>query len=204
MTTTLNPNGRVRKNLADQIDRLDQILDGLADGLTEAVATAVKEAVGLAVQQAVAGVLGELLANPALLDQLRATLGVPAPPAPVPAPAAPRTSRAAARVAQARAWLGAGWQKARGLCTAIAGAMGQTLAAVRHPWRRARQLGVPILAAAAVGLLAGTVAFCGGPYVAAAAGWLAGFTATLAAQAGLWLRRTLAAPVAADTPAAAG
>ena len=48
MTTTLNPsanpNGRSRKSLADQIDRLDQILDGLADGLNEAVASAVKQA----------------------------------------------------------------------------------------------------------------------------------------------------------------
>jgi hypothetical protein len=35
MTTTMNPNGRVRKNLASQLDRLDQILDGLADGLND-------------------------------------------------------------------------------------------------------------------------------------------------------------------------
>ena len=44
--TTTTTNGRVRKSLAEQIDRLDQILDGLANGLNEAVAMVVREAVG--------------------------------------------------------------------------------------------------------------------------------------------------------------
>ena len=50
-TTNVNANGRIRKSLAEQLDRLDLILDGLADGLNEAVATAVKEAVGVAVRR---------------------------------------------------------------------------------------------------------------------------------------------------------
>ena len=37
MTVTMQTNGQVRKSLAEQIDRLDGILDGLADGLNEAV-----------------------------------------------------------------------------------------------------------------------------------------------------------------------
>src|SRR5271157_422231 len=92
MTTTLNSsvstNGRSRKSLADQIDRLDQILDGLADGLNEAVADAVKQAVAVAVQEAVRGILTEVLTNPDLLAKLRSHLGLtttadrtPAPPA---------------------------------------------------------------------------------------------------------------------------
>ena len=41
MTTTMHTdtNGRSRKSLAEQIDRLDHILDGLGEGLNEAVAT---------------------------------------------------------------------------------------------------------------------------------------------------------------------
>jgi hypothetical protein len=81
MTTTTNTNananstnGRVRKSLAEQIDRLDGILDGLADGLNEAVVTAVKGAVGAAVQEALRAVLTELLANPELLRQIHETL----------------------------------------------------------------------------------------------------------------------------------
>ena len=65
MTQTLNSNGRVRKNLADQLDRLNRILDGLADALNEAVASAV--------QQAVRGVLTELLNEPMLRAALTAT-----------------------------------------------------------------------------------------------------------------------------------
>jgi hypothetical protein len=66
MTTTVqtNPNGRAaRKSLSSEIDRLDNILDGLADALNESVAAAV--------QQAVAGVLTEILTNPTFADRLR-------------------------------------------------------------------------------------------------------------------------------------
>jgi hypothetical protein len=62
MTTTMIRNGQGRPSLAQQIDRLDAILDGLAGALNEAVAQAVKEAVAVAVQAAVA----ERLANPEL------------------------------------------------------------------------------------------------------------------------------------------
>jgi hypothetical protein len=73
MTTAVDtlPNGRVRKTLASQLDRLDAILDGLADALNESVAAAVEKAVG--------NVIAEILTNPAFTDRLRA----PAPPAPV-------------------------------------------------------------------------------------------------------------------------
>src|SRR2546422_122011 len=57
---TTTPNGRVRKSLAEQIDRLDRILDGLADGLNAAVAAAVQEAVRLAVRGALRGAAAAL------------------------------------------------------------------------------------------------------------------------------------------------
>src|SRR5690349_280989 len=78
MTSTLTPpaNGRIRKNLASQLDRLDQILDGLADGLNEAVAGAVREALQ--------AVLAELLPKLELLAQAQAA----APAAAVQQPAA--------------------------------------------------------------------------------------------------------------------
>ena len=50
MSNVMSPNGRARKTLADQIDRLDRVLDGLAEGLNEAVAMEVQRAVGLAVR----------------------------------------------------------------------------------------------------------------------------------------------------------
>src|SRR3954464_7038079 len=75
--STTNMNGRVpRKTLANQLDRLDTILDGLADALNEAVADAVKQAVTVAVQAAVQ----QGLSSP---DALRA-LAPQAPPATTP------------------------------------------------------------------------------------------------------------------------
>jgi hypothetical protein len=52
--TTMIRNGRGRPTLAQQIDRLDAILDGLAGALNEAVAQAVKEAVKVAVTETLA------------------------------------------------------------------------------------------------------------------------------------------------------
>ena len=69
MSTTLT-NGRQRKSLAEQIDRLDSVLDGLADGFNEAVATAVKETVH--------AVLSEVLSNPELLARLHPVQQEPA------------------------------------------------------------------------------------------------------------------------------
>jgi hypothetical protein len=67
-----NTNGRARKSLASQIDRLDEMLDGLGENLNAAVAQAVKDAVSLAVREAVRGVLTEVLTNPDLPAKLRA------------------------------------------------------------------------------------------------------------------------------------
>ena len=72
MTTKLNTNGQARKSLAEQIDRLDAVLDGLAEGINDTVVAAVKEAVGAAVQ----AVLREVLSSPELLARL--AVAVPA------------------------------------------------------------------------------------------------------------------------------
>jgi hypothetical protein len=173
--------------------------------LTEAVAAAVREAAGRAVQEAVRGVLAELPANPDLLDRLRAALGLAAPTAPA-TPAVPTPPTAcAARVAQARAWVGAGWHQVRGACATVAGAAARAVAAVQERWRRTRQCRVPLLTAAAVGAATGVAVYCGGPTIAGLAGWIAGFTTTLAVQAALWLRPTFSGPppVADACPGAA-
>src|SRR4051812_23301750 len=73
--TTMNLNGKARKTLASQLDRLDDMLDGLSDALNESVATAVKEAVTLAVREAVQAVLTEMLTNPAILAKMQALTG---------------------------------------------------------------------------------------------------------------------------------
>ena len=94
MTTNGRPQ---RKQLADQIDRLDQILDGLAEGLNEAIADACREGTRQAVKEAVV----EILTNP----DLRALVGGTAPAAPAdPAPSRPSFwAQVKAKVAAARA-----------------------------------------------------------------------------------------------------
>jgi hypothetical protein len=84
--TMTNTASRPRKNLADQIDRLDGILDGLSENLNDAVATAVQQAVTAGVQQAVV----EVLTNPELQHLLHPS----APPnlTPVHAPAPPEST----------------------------------------------------------------------------------------------------------------
>src|SRR5688500_8842482 len=83
MTTTMSPgaNGRQQKSLAQQLDRFDRILDGLAEALEGAVAASVQVAIGEAVRMAVEATLAEALRRP----ELRAT--VMAGPA---APSGPR------------------------------------------------------------------------------------------------------------------
>jgi hypothetical protein len=78
MNATAIPNERAaRKQLSDQLDRLDGILDALGEGLNGAVAEAAREGTRLAVKDA----LVEMMTDPAL----RARLHQATAPAPEPA-----------------------------------------------------------------------------------------------------------------------
>ena len=70
MSATMT-NGRPRKQLSEQLDRLDLILDCLADGLNQAVADAAREGTRLAVKDAIL----EILTNPELRAAVRAAGG---------------------------------------------------------------------------------------------------------------------------------
>ena len=61
-TTMPTTNGKPRKQLADQLDRLDGIIDALADGLNQAVIDAAREGTRLAVKDAIV----EIMTNPEL------------------------------------------------------------------------------------------------------------------------------------------
>jgi hypothetical protein len=202
MTTVTN--GQARRSLGDQIDRLDKILDCLANGLNEAVAHAVEQsvekAVSVAVREAVQAVLTELLTNPDLRGALAAAVA-----------GRPTTSDHATSAARAsdrprgllsRAWgrLLAGLSVVRGAVgrgfSAMRGAIGRCFSAIagcralvgnawsiaaRHKWR--------VFSACGIGLLVGVVVYLAGPWLAAFAGWVWGFTATLVVQARDGLKR---------------
>ena len=80
MANTSSANGRTqRKSLAEQIDRLDAILDGLAEGINDTVVAAVQEAVQGAVQVAVRAAVVEVLTNEELRRRLQPATAGPAP-----------------------------------------------------------------------------------------------------------------------------
>jgi hypothetical protein len=191
MTTMTQTNGRTeRKSLAEQIDRLDGILDGLADGLNEAVVTAAQEAVTVAVRQAVQAVLTEVLTNPDLLAVLRGPLASPGPAASPPPAAASGEPQPEGWLRRAGAWLRRQWSCACRTTAALAGLGGR---AVVSGWQLLRRFRGQVLLAMGVGAAAGVGAYLAGPWLAAGAAWLGGFATTLAVQAGLALRRALAA-----------
>src|SRR4051794_37454611 len=115
-STKTTDNGEVRKTLASQLDRLDQILDTLGEGLNEAVATAVEQAVEAAVRegvrQGVRDALSEILTDPDVLALIRGTAAAQGPGV-QPAPSVPPLSSSGPGLLR-RAWglAKAGAQKA--------------------------------------------------------------------------------------------
>jgi hypothetical protein len=184
-------NGRgQRPSLAQQIDRLDGILDNLSEGLQEAVAEAVK----LAVTKAVEAALVEVLTNPELRRHL-----TPEPPV---TPARTSESRwgniaGFARRCGCRVWSGAVW-----LWSAITALIVFVLVAgqnvcqqvkrrvtsvARTIWWRGlsgvrfvRQVRRSLAVAMGIGVQVGIGCFVAGPVVASAVSGVAGFVGSLA------------------------
>ncbi len=197
MSATMTTNGKPqRKQLGDQLDRLDSIIDALADGLPGAVAEACRDGARLAVKDAII----EILSNP----ELRALLTPPRldpvweghTTRPEPEPVTPEEpkmpsiwSRLKARVAAARGTVVATvrqakeavksrWSAARGMMTAIGTMAGEAL-----PVQRILLVGLGL--GLAVGLVTLTL-----PDTAAAA--VSGVSTTIsvvAVQIGGWLKR---------------
>jgi hypothetical protein len=209
--TTTTTNGRTRKSLAEQIDRLDAILDGLADALNEAVADAVKDAVTAAVQEAVHAAVVEVMTN----AELRKRLGVI--PTPVSQPSAPVVVCLAGAARRCWNWLRDAWDTAKAVARTAGGkaleAANRCLIAgraklqevreqvsrkVRAGWMLAIALAAlakrfrkQLLVALGVGVLVGVVFYLGGREIASVGCGLAGFAGSLATGAVNRLRRML-------------
>ena len=175
-TTTTNADGRARKSLAEQIDRLDAILDRLSEALEGAVSAAVTQAVGVAVKEAVQGVLAEVLTNPALRER-----ALPAESPPAPRADSPSVPRPLARLAT---WLGARARSCIRACAAGLCWLRDT--AVRLSLLAGSRLQAAVLAAGAV---AAGVANFTRARLAHLMDRLSGWAAGLAATAGPALRR---------------
>jgi hypothetical protein len=211
--TTMMTNGRVRKSLAEQLDRLDRTLDGLADGLNDAVAQAVKDAVGLAVQEAVAGVLREVLGNPELLTRLQGETRT-AEAAALPTPTRAKKLGLGQRIKQAGGWIGcrlrmlgqACGQFLHGIaavCKALRSGgqlrieqLRECVTALRRRGQRAliscwqalchlRHYTAAVTVALAVGGAVGVAAWWCGPWLASIAGGVGGFSTMVSVRRAL-------------------
>jgi hypothetical protein len=189
MSTTTNGRAQ-RTSLAQQIDRLDLILDNLSEGLQEAVAEAVKVAVTRAVEAA----LVEVLTNPELRRHL------------MPVPPLAQARQSGMFWSKAAGFARACWKSTQsvvsGLWSAAQALMGKTLVAGRCVTRRVqrgltnlgrwiwwaavdasrffRQVRRSLVVALGVGVLVAVGCFLAGPMVASAVSGFAGFVGSLA------------------------
>jgi hypothetical protein len=184
MTTMMTQtNGRARKSLSDQIDRLDTILDGLADALNQAVAEAVQQTVAVAVRAAVAEVLAHPDLRPRLTPEAEAGLR-PSPIKRLLAAARRTANRGTAAVGRFFRWLGGAVCRLPAMTRRLAAASLRRLAvgARRLPGLTWRLRG-PVLLALGVGGVVGWGCYVAGPLIASTFGGLAGAAETLSARA---------------------
>ncbi|HEX3146888.1 MAG TPA: hypothetical protein VHR66_02230 [Gemmataceae bacterium] len=188
MTATATMNGKPRKQLADQLDRLDEqmerhdaILDALAEGLNGAVTDATREGTRLAVKDAVI----ELLTDP----ELRAALHQ--------ATASTATAKVSlwSRLRQRARDLG---KKARALGVATLATMTAQVPAIQRAARSAAgyaglmwRVKKVVLVGLGVGAAVAAVSYLSSHGLAATLSGVGAAVTTVAIQTGLWVRRTV-------------
>ena len=186
MTATLTNGKPQRKQLSDQLDRLDEqlvkqdsILDALAEGLNQAVADAAKEGVKEAVQAAVV----ELLTN----IELRAALHrATAPPSATRSSGWARLKAFARRAAEkGRAALGAVRQVVAGKVAAVKAVASHAVGPAWAAW----QLRKVALAALGVGLVVAAVCYAASHGVASVVSGAGAAVTTVVVHTGLWVRK---------------
>ena len=180
-TQTLN--GKPRKQLSDQLDRLDGIIDLLAEGLPQAVADAAREGTRQAVKDAIV----EILSNPDLRAMLTPLAPTPSPqpvyaPPPVPeaVPAGPSVwSRMREKVASARTAVA---EKCKSAVTTVTTAA-RTLNSI-VPLKRIAIIGT------AAGAVVATVSYAAPHSVSAVIAGIGGAATAVAVQVGAWVRKS--------------
>ena len=174
MSATMTANGKPRKQLSDQLDRLDAIIDALGEALPEAVTDAARAGS----RQAVLDAITEVLTSPELKGFMQSM-----PPPNVTNPVEPVTpkpgpwARFKARIAAARA---AVRERYHGYWTTVTTSVNLLASVV--PLKKV------LFVSAAVGVAVAVVGYLCPHEVAAMMGGIAGACAAVAAQVGWWLR----------------
>jgi hypothetical protein len=182
-TATISNAKPPRKQLSDQLDRLDSILDGLSDGLNSAVAEATREGTRLAVRDAVV----EMMTDPALRSKLHHAT---APETPVELARAERTPgfwrRMKTYANQAVNSVGRTASSAMAAVKSKVRALGQKVAEAA---RSIRDLGTLKTTALVVGLTVATLSFCAPHAASAALSGISSAVAAVAVRVGAWMAR---------------
>ncbi len=171
-------NGRPqRKQLSDQLDRLDGIIDCLADGLNQAVTDAVRDGSQTALRQ----LIQDGLANPATLDLLRRAIAAnPEPPPP---------SRTALFLARCKEGITSVVRDVADTVKSVVASVTARTASVMRVCRLGWHLKRAVVVALGVGTLVGAVALVSHPVATLLSG-VGAAVATFGVQTCLWIRRT--------------
>ncbi len=192
-TTTLNGKPQ-RKQLTDQLDRLDNMIDLLAEGLPAAVADACREGARAAIKDAIL----EVMTNP----ELRALIVTPpatssstvheTPPASSPKPAAPSLwSRLKSKVNAAKAAVIGAVVHAKNAVVSRCHAVRDAIKAVGLAGGEAVHVRKISVTALAVGIVVGITCLIVPEEVAAIIGGLGAAGTAVGVQVGCWLRRAV-------------
>jgi hypothetical protein len=185
-TATVTNGKPARKQLADQLDRLDGIIDCLADRLPEAVADATREGA----RQAVRDVILELLTNPELRTLIAGLAPVVTPavasePAAGPTPTEPATAKPSF------------WRRVKEKCKTLKdAAVGRCRAARASVVNTASSLAAimplkeMLLVGAGIGVAVGVISYVCPHTVSAAVSGVCGAATAVAVQVGRWFRRS--------------
>jgi hypothetical protein len=183
MTTATLANCRPqRKQLSDQLDRLDSILDALSEGLSGAVTDAVRDGVHLAVKHAVI----ELMTDPTLRSRLHeATAPEPAQPIKKPGLWARLKAKAGQAMTAVR-------RTASHLVDGAVRSVQLVVEAAAESVRALQALGSMkklALVGVAAGIAMAATSFLAPHAVSVAVSGLSGAVAAAAVQVGVWTRR---------------
>lgn len=192
MSVTTTTNGKPRKQLADQLDRLDGIIDALAEGLNGAVADAAREGTRLAVKDAIV----EIMTNPDLRALLAPSVAPPPPTPADPPAAAPPTppkpvlwARIKARISAARTAVAGTVARAKEAVVRRFVIAGDAVVALGRATGETLPLRRVVLVGLGVGLLVGTACLVLPQTTAAVVGGIGAAGTAVSVQVGNWLTR---------------
>lgn len=188
MNVAMVTNGKPRKQLSDQLDRLDAQMDrqdSILDGLSDALGEAVNDATRIGVADGVRAAVVELLTNAELRSALHKAT---APPASEKLTfwqkVKARTQRAVNRVKEVTATVR---QK---IAEKIAGVKSAASTAATPAWVAWRMRKVALVGLG-IGLVVAAICYTGSHSLAAGVSGVLAATTAVAVQAGIWVRKTI-------------